>query len=62
MTDLLEGGQKVVADSGDLAFGASKRGLHWLAVSDKTGHGIALLESGAPLIGRLVPSEFAKLK
>ena len=33
-------------------FRGSKNGLHWLTVTDKTGHGLALLQAGAPLVGR----------
>ncbi len=38
--------------AGDMQFRASKRGLHWLALTDSAGAGLALLPAGAPLVGR----------
>jgi beta-galactosidase len=37
---------------GDVSFRASKRGLHWLTLTDTTGTGLTLLAADAPLIGR----------
>ena len=31
---------------------ASKRGLHWMTLTDTSGTGLALLEDGSPLVGR----------
>lgn len=38
--------------AGDPLFLASKRDLHWLSLTDAGGIGIALVQSGAPLVGR----------
>ena len=38
--------------AGDNQFRASKRGLHWLTLSNKAGFGLALLPADAPLVGR----------
>jgi beta-galactosidase/beta-glucuronidase len=39
--------------AGSTLFWASKSGLHWLTLTDKTGHGLALLKNGdLPLVGR----------
>jgi len=40
------------AKAGDILFRASKRGLHWLTLSDGSGTGLALLPADAPLVGR----------
>jgi hypothetical protein len=40
------------AQAGDVLFRASKRGLHWLTLSDSSGAGVALLPAGQPLVGR----------
>ncbi len=42
------------AQSTDVSFRASKRSLHWLTLTDRSGDGLALLSSsdGTPLIGR----------
>ena len=40
------------ARAGDVLFRSSKRGLHWLTLSDATGAGLALLPTDAPLVGR----------
>lgn len=40
------------AQAGDVLFRASKRGLHWLKLTDAAGAGIALLPTDAPLVGR----------
>jgi len=40
------------ARAGDLLFRASKRGLHWLTLSDRSGAGLALLPTDVPLVGR----------
>ncbi len=37
---------------GDTLFRASKRGLHWLTLSDSSGAGLALLPTDVPLVGR----------
>ena len=38
--------------AGDVLFRASKRGLHWMTLTDASGNGIALLENNSPLIAR----------
>ena len=40
------------AKAGDTLFRASKRGLHWLTLTDSSGAGLALLPAEAPLVGR----------
>ena len=40
------------ARAGDALFRASKRGLHWLTLSDGRGAGLALLPTDVPLVGR----------
>ena len=41
------------AQAGDVLFRASKRGLHWLTLSDSAGAGLALLPAAdVPLVGR----------
>ena len=40
------------ARAGDVLFRASKRGLHWLTLSDAGGAGLALMPTDAPLVGR----------
>ena len=40
------------ARAGDILFRASKRGLHWLTLTDGSGAGLALLPTDAPLVGR----------
>ena len=40
------------ARAGDILFRASKRGLHWLTLSDPSGAGLALLPTDVPLVGR----------
>ena len=40
--------------AGDVSFRASKRGLHWLTLTDGRGAGLALLPAGTPLVGRAV--------
>ena len=40
------------AQAGSLLFRASKRGLHWLTLSDSSGVGLALLPTNVPLVGR----------
>ena len=40
------------AQAGDILFRASKRGLHWLTLTDSGGAGLALLPTDAPLVGR----------
>ena len=40
------------ARAGDTLFRASKRGLHWLTLSDGSGTGLALLPTDDPLVGR----------
>ncbi len=40
------------ARAGDILFRASKRGLHWLTLSDGSGAGLALLPTDVPLVGR----------
>lgn len=40
------------ARAGDTLFRASKRGLHWLTLSDGSGAGLALLPTDVPLVGR----------
>ena len=40
------------AQAGDVLFRASKRGLHWLTLTDATGAGLALLPTDVPLVGR----------
>ena len=40
------------AQAGDTLFRASKRGLHWLTLSDSSGAGLALLPTDVPLVGR----------
>lgn len=40
------------ARAGDTLFRASKRGLHWLTLTDGSGAGLALLPTDAPLVGR----------
>ncbi len=40
------------ARAGDLLFRASKRGLHWLTLTDRSGAGLALLPTDVPLVGR----------
>ena len=44
------------AHAGDMLFRASKRGLHWLTLTDKAGFGIALLQSGTPLVAHAASS------
>ncbi len=42
-----------VASATDVSFRASKRGLHWLTLTDQSGDGVALIQNGdAPLVGR----------
>lgn len=36
----------------DVVFRASKRGLHWLALTDSSGKGLAIIATYTPLIGR----------
>ncbi len=38
---------------GDTLARASKRGLHWLTLTDTTGTGLVLLQDGTPLVGRV---------
>ena len=38
--------------AGDVLFRASKRGLHWLTLTDSRGAGLALLPADTPLVGR----------
>lgn len=45
-----------ICRTGDVSFRSSKRGLHWMTLTDKEGNGIALIENGSPLIGRAVPT------
>ncbi len=40
------------ARADDLLFRASKRGLHWLTLTDRNGAGLALLPTDVPLVGR----------
>ena len=40
------------ARAGDTLFRASKRGLHWMTLSDSSGVGLALLPTDVPLVGR----------
>ena len=40
------------AQAGDTLFRASKRGLHWMTLSDSSGVGLALLPTDVPLVGR----------
>jgi beta-galactosidase len=40
------------ARAGDVLFRASKRGLHWLTLTDGSGTGLALLPADVPLVGR----------
>jgi beta-galactosidase len=40
------------AQAGDLLFRASKRGLHWMTLLDRSGVGLALLSTDVPLVGR----------
>ncbi len=40
------------ARAGDVLFRASKRGLHWLTLTDRSGAGLALLPTDVPLVGR----------
>ena len=40
------------AAAGSALFRASKRGLHWMTLTDTSGAGLALLEDGSPLVGR----------
>jgi hypothetical protein len=40
------------AHAGDVSFRASKRSLHWMALTDDAGHGLTLLEAGTPLVAR----------
>lgn len=40
------------AKAGDTLFRGSKRGLHWLTLTDGSGAGLALLPTDVPLIGR----------
>ncbi|MBV9851355.1 MAG: discoidin domain-containing protein [Armatimonadetes bacterium] len=40
------------ARAGDTLFRASKRGLHWMTLSDNSGAGLALLPTDVPLVGR----------
>ncbi len=43
------------ARAGETLFRASKRGLHWLTLTDATGSGLELLESDTPLVARANP-------
>jgi len=43
------------ARAGDTLFRASKRGLHWMTLTDTSGAGLALLASDTPLIARAQP-------
>ena len=47
------------AVAGSTLFRASKRGLHWMALTDTSGSGLALLEDGSPLVGRAQPGDGA---
>ena len=38
--------------AGDILFWASKRGLHWMTLSNSAGMGLALLPTDVPLVGR----------
>ena len=40
------------AQAGDILFRASKRGLHWLTLSDDSGAGLVLLPADGALVGR----------
>ena len=40
------------ARAGDLLFRASKRGLHWMTLSDSSGAGLALMPADVSLVGR----------
>ena len=40
------------SSAGQTLFRASKRGLHWLTLSDSSGTGLALLPANLPLVGR----------
>ena len=40
------------AQAGDTLFRASKRGLHWMTLSNSSGMGVALLPADLPLVGR----------
>ena len=44
------------APAGETLFRASKRGLHWLTLSDGSGAGLALLAADTPLLGRADPA------
>ena len=44
------------ARAGETLFRASKRGLHWLTLSDGSGAGLALLAADTPLLGRADPA------
>ena len=44
------------AHAGEVLFRASKRGLHWLTLTDDSGTGIALLPADVPLVGRADPA------
>jgi hypothetical protein len=41
--------------AGDVLFRASKRGLHWLTLTDNAGVGLALLPADLPLVARAEP-------
>ena len=41
--------------AGSTLFRASKRGLHWMTLTDPSGAGLALLNDGGPLIARAQP-------
>ena len=47
------------AVAGSTLFRASKRGLHWMTLTDTSGAGLALLEDGTPLVGRAQPGDGA---
>jgi beta-galactosidase len=44
------------AKAGDTLFRSSKRGLHWMTLTDTAGTGLALLEESSPLTARAVPT------
>ena len=41
--------------AGDTLFRSSKRGLHWMMLTDASGAGLALLAADTPLIARAAP-------
>ncbi|MEO7715333.1 MAG: glycoside hydrolase family 2 TIM barrel-domain containing protein [Capsulimonas sp.] len=44
------------ASAGDVSFHSSKRGLHWMTLTDRAGAGLELLAGETPLTARAAPS------